>query len=233
MKQRLFSIITATTLALAASHAAANTVYLDGFTYGPATIATVQSTAAAIPISPFSVYAGQYSGTLDGRSFVTYCVELTQSLRFNTSYDDYHVIGGVDAWGAAKSVQFDRLISALFAANVVTDASGSGVAQTAVWETLYETAASKGFDTGTFQATSANPMFRAANVVDWSMLNGTAIRYHVDLLHSATAQDLMLITAAAVPEPSAAALLLGGLLALGVVARRRSRDTADRLPAFQ
>lgn len=228
MKQRLLSIIAATTLGLAASHACANTVYLNGFTYGPATIATVQSTAPAIPISPFAVYAGQYSGTLDGRSFVTYCVELTQYLRFNTSYDDYHVVGGVEAWGAAKSAQFDRLISALFGANLVTDANGSGLAQTAVWETLYETAASNGFTTGTFRATSSNPMLSIAGAADWSLLDSTPIRYHVDLLHSASAQDLMLITATAVPEPSEAALLLAGLLGLGIVARRRARQSTGQ-----
>ena len=228
MKQRLLSIIAATTLGLAASHAGASTVHLSGFTYGPATVATVQSTAPATAIAPFSVYAGQYSGTLDGRSFVTFCVELTQYLRFNTTYDDYGVVGGVEAWGAAKSAQFDRLISALFGANLVTDANGSGLAQMAIWETLYETAASNGFATGTFLATSANPMMNAVGAGDWSSLASTPVRYHVDLLHSATAQDLLLITSAAVPEPSQGALLLVGLVGLGVGARRRTRQTPGR-----
>jgi hypothetical protein len=227
MNQRLLSIIAATTLGLAASHASANTVDLTGFTYGPATIATVRSTASATPIAAFSVYAGQYSGLLDGRAFVTYCVELTQSLRFNTTYTDYSVVSGVQAWGAAKSAQFDRLISALFGANVVTDANGSGLAQTAIWETLYETATSNGFTTGTFQAASTDPMITGATAAEWSALASTPIRYHVDLLHSPSAQDLLLITATSVPEPSDAALLLAGLLALGIVAGRRSRHATD------
>lgn len=227
MKHHLLRLLATATFGLAASHASASTVNLSGFTYGPATVATVKSTSAATPIAPFSVYAGQYSGTIDGRAFTTFCVELTQYLQFNTTYNDYFVISGVQAWGAAKSAQFDRLISALFSDNVVTNANGSGVAQLAIWETLYETVASNSFTTGTFQATSANPMVSAATVADWTALNSTPIRYHVDLLHSATAQDLMLITVAAVPEPSEAALLLAGLLGLGLVARRRARKTND------
>ncbi len=228
MKQRLLSIVAAATLGLAASHASANTVYLSGFTYGPATIATVQSTSAATPISPFSVYAGQYSGLLDGQAFVTYCVELTQYLQFGRTYDDYSVVSGVQAWGATKSAQFDRLISALLGGNIVTNANASGLAQTAIWETLYETAATDGFTTGTFRATSADPMISAASAADWALLNSTPILYHVDLLHSPTAQDLLLIRAAVVPEPSEAALLLAGFLGIGILARRRKGQGPTR-----
>ncbi len=222
MKQRLLSIAAAATLGLAASHAAASTVYLSGFTYGWSTIDTVESTSATNPIAPFSAYAGQYSGTLDGDPFVTYCAELTQELWFGTTYTDYSIIDGVDAWGAAKSGQFDRLISALFGQNVVTNANGSGLAQTAIWETLYETTGSNGFATGTFQATSTDPMVGAASAADWSAVADTPVRYHVDLLYSPTAQDLLLITAIPVPEPSETALLLAGALGLGLVLRRRA-----------
>lgn len=223
MKLRLLSIVAAATTLLAASHADANTITLSGFTYGPATIATVQSTSSSTPISPFAVYAGQYSGLLDGRAFVTYCVELTQYLQFNRTYDDYAVVDGVTAWGATKSRQFDQLVSALFDTGFVTNANASGLAQTAIWETLYETASTRGFATGTFEATSADPMITAASGADWSMLDAMPIRYHVDLLHSPTAQDLMLITAAAVPEPSEAALLLLGATGLVLAARRRRK----------
>ena len=238
MNHRLLSIIAATTLAFAASNAGASTVNLSGFTYGNATIAAVQSTAAAAPVARDTVYAGQYSGTLDGRSFITYCVELTQYLQFNTTYNDYQVVSGVAAWGAAKSLQFDQLISALFSGHLVTDANSSGIAQMAVWETLYETASSKTLTTGTFTATSANPLMSTAGAADFSSLNNTPVTYHVDLLRSGTAQDLMLITATgapvtpnAVPEPSQAALLLAGILGLGIVASRRKRQPTDRFLA--
>lgn len=224
MKQHLLSIIGAATLGLAASHADASTVYLSGFTYGWSTIDTVESTSTTNPIASFSAYAGQYSGTLDGNPFVTFCAELTQELYFGTTYDDYSIIDGVDAWGVAKSGQFDRLISALFGLSVVTNANGSGLAQTAIWETLYETSGSNGFATGTFQATSTDPMVGAASAADWSALAYTPIRYHVDLLYSPTAQDLLLITAIPVPEPSETALLLAGALGLGLVVRRRAEQ---------
>lgn len=231
MKQRLLAVAAAAGIAFAVPQVEAHTVDLTGFTYANPTVATVQSTSASSPISPFAVYAGQYSGLLDGRAFVSYCVELTQSLRFDTLYTDFQIVSGVDAWGAAKSAQFDRLISFLFSTNVVTNANASGLAQSAVWETLYETSPSNGFATGTFRATSANPMMSAANTVDWSFLNSVPITYHVDLLHSPTAQDLMLIRAAAVPEPSAIALWLAGALGLFAAARRRRTTTAMPLRA--
>ena len=77
MNRRILSLVAATTLALGVSQAFAANIDLTGFTYGPAAIAAVQSTAQGKSFAPFAVYAGQYAGTMDGQSFTTYCVELT------------------------------------------------------------------------------------------------------------------------------------------------------------
>ncbi|MGI9025431.1 MAG: PEP-CTERM sorting domain-containing protein [Burkholderiaceae bacterium] len=230
MKRHLLSCAIAAALSLSGAPALANTVstahsvYLNGFTYGPASIMTVQSAAPGTLISPFSVYAGQYSGTLDGKSFVTYCAEITQYLSFNTLYTDYTIVSGVNAWGAAKSAMFDQLISTIMGANINSNPEGSGLAQAAIWEVLYETAPSYGFASGSFDVTGSTSMQTSLNLLDWLGMGAWPIQYHVDLLHSPSAQDLLLITplVTTVPEPSSYALLLAGLAGFGFVARRRS-----------
>ena len=229
MKRHLPSIAIAAALSLASAPALANTVslahniYLNGFTYGPASITTVQSAAPGTLISPFSVYAGQYSGTLDGKSFVTYCAEITQYLSFNTLYTDYTIVNGVTAWGSTKSAMFDQLISTIMGGNINSNPVGSGLAQAAIWEVLYETAPAYGFASGSFAVTGSNSMQTSLSSLDWLGIGAWPIQYHVDLLHSASAQDLLLITplvTTTVPEPSSYALLLAGLA--GFAARRRS-----------
>lgn len=226
MKRHLVPLLVAAGIAaIAASPASASNVYLSGFTYGSATVATLQSTDPTQPISPFAVRAGQYTGTLDGVSFLTFCVEITQYLYFNRLYTDYTRISGVDAWGASKSSMFDHLLSTFITQGVISDAVSSGFAQSAIWEVLYETAPSYGFASGSFTATgSTNPMLQAS-ATDWSAYGNSNVSYHVDLLHSPTAQDLLIITAVplAIPEPSSVALLFAGAAAVGLLARRRAQ----------
>ncbi len=204
-----------------AAVAGPHTVVLNGFTYGSPTVMTVQSVAPGTPIAPFSVHAGQYSGLLDGNPFLSFCVELTQYLSFGASYGDYTIVDGATAWGAAKSATFDRLFSTLFASHVPSDASSSAMAQAAVWEVLYETSPSYGFTSGTFSTGNAMTAQMQASGFDWAAIAATPIRWHVDLLHSPTAQDLVLVRPFAVPEPGTVALGVLGLVALAGTVRRK------------
>ncbi len=131
-------------LAVSAAFAApafANTVNLSNYTYPPAATLSVGAPG-------YSGGAGQFTGLLDGNSFLTYCTELTQSFAFNTPYT-YSIVSGVTAWGAARSTALDQVLSGALAAGWPSDATQSAVVQAAVWEVLYETSSSFGFSTGT------------------------------------------------------------------------------------
>lgn len=204
--------------ALAASGGAfADTVNLTGFTYDPASPLTV-----AVP--GYSGPAGQFSGTLNGASFVTYCTDLTQSFSFDVNYNDYSVVDGVAAWGASRSQALDKAMSAVIANGWPSDAAASAVVQAAVWEILYETSGSYGFGSGTFTATSADPIVQSSlNSVDpwvWTWLPSVAVTVHASQLYSGQHQDFLTLTP--VPEPGTYAMLLAGLGAIGFVARRRA-----------
>jgi len=208
------------TLAIAAAVAVAapafaDTVNLSGFTFDPATSVSVSS-------PNYSGRAGQFTGLLNGNSFLTYCTDLSQTFNFNTNYTDYSVVDGVSVWGAQKSLDLDRWISWLDQSGYPINAAMSAASQAAVWEILYEGSGSYDLAAGTFMGTSGDAATQDyMNSVNWAGLSSVTVTLHVDQLYSREHQDFLVTTP--VPEPSTYALFVAGLAGIGFIARRRSR----------
>lgn len=193
----------------------ADTVNLSGFTFNPAMPVSVASPSYSGP-------AGQFTGLLNGNSFVTYCTDLSQTFQFNVNYTDYSVVDGVAAWGATRSNDLDKLMSAAIASGVPTDAAQSAAIQAAVWEVLYETGGSYDLSAGTFIATSTDVSTQSyINSVNWAGIMAGPVTHNVDQLYSREHQDFLVTTP--VPEPGTYALFVAGLAGIGFVARRRAR----------
>lgn len=211
---RFKTLSLAAALAVAAP-AFADTVNLSGFTFAPATSVSVSS-------PNYSGGAGQFTGLLNGNSFVTYCTDLAQTFSFNTTYTDYMVVSGVSAWGAQKSLDMDRWISWNDQIAYPINAAMSAAIQAAVWEIIYEGSGTYDLAGGTFVATSGDAATQGyMNVVNWAGLSSVNVTLHVDQLYSREHQDFLVATP--VPEPSAYALFAAGMAGIGFVARRRSR----------
>lgn len=217
MRRSVIASAATVCLAFAASHASAETVRMSGFTFGSAQTLTVGS-------PNYTGSAGEFSGTLNGKSFMTFCTDLSQSFNFNTTYTDYSIVSGVTAWGAQKSLDLDRAFSAFAANSFPSDAVSSAVAQAVVWEIIYEApGAAYSFNSGAFHASSGDHATQSElNLVNtlFSSLSSQAITVHANKLFSPNEQDFVVLTP--VPEPSTYALMFGGLVGIGFFARRRT-----------
>ena len=214
MHRSLISSVSAACLALAASYAHADTVVISSFTFNPAITLNVG-------FPNYSGASGEFSGTLNGASFMTFCADLVQQVNFGAVYTDYSIVSGVTAFGAQKSADLDKLFSYFAATGTPSNAVQSAVAQAAVWEVLYDGAVHD-FTSGTFSASTGDAATQTAlNAFNWAAVSSTAVTVHADRLFSPTAQDFVVLTP--VPEPSTYALMLAGLAGMGFVARRRAQ----------
>jgi hypothetical protein len=211
-------------LALTATLAHADVVQLNSYTFSLPNSPT-SATSLSVTSPSYTGGAGEFSGTLNGKSFTTFCTDLLQNFYFGTSYSNYSVVSGVSAWGSAKSQELDHVMSYLMGAGAPHDANSSALAQALVWEVIYENSANYDLSSGTFKSSSTNSAMQSAlSSLSWATIDATPISYHVDKLYSATNQDFMVVTQA-LPEPSSIALVAAALLGLVAAGRRRaSRD---------
>ena len=217
MTHSLHRIAAATLLVGFAAAAHAENVTFLGYANGSANINyTIVSTPSALS---GSTGAGGFLTTLNGGpSFVSYCVDLYQSLAFNTPYSSYtNVLGSAYAFTNPNAdADLGKLFTA-FGSVSTTSSTNSAAFQTAVWEIAYETS-------GTYSLSAGNARFSGdasatALATTWLANLGTLDTVNLHVLSSRERQDV--VFSAAVPEPSTYALMGAGLAAMAFVGRRR------------
>ena len=203
---------------LLAAQARADNISFPGFAHGSETVTITMSAPNASKTE--GVSAGGFL-TIDngGPSFVSYCVDVYQTISFGAApYPEYNAVGGAHHFADGNAYTD---LSRLYAeAGAVTNAVQSAAFQIAVWEIAYET-------TGTYSLTSGSAKFSGGTAASSGALTlastwlgglagpGPAI----SVLESRDHQDL--IFTAPVPEPETYALFMAGLAAVGFMAKRR------------
>ncbi|HEX8876830.1 MAG TPA: hypothetical protein VF777_08790 [Phycisphaerales bacterium] len=161
---------------------------------------------------------GTYAG-LQG-DFRTFCIEVTQNVAFNTSYE-YHVVNTEDAptidpmfslpMGSFRAGMLSELFGRFYSG--LASGSDYGAFQMAIWEIVYEMGETPfNVDNGRFQIRNAAPEQAMANAM-LGALTGQGPTMNLLALTSREFQDQVFV-----PTPGALALAgMGGLL----IARRR------------
>jgi hypothetical protein len=213
-------------------------VTLDSSLYGGGSATTVSGSG----VSSAGAFTGSMSGApgfsllsssnpaLAGVGF-TFCVEIDANIVMGTN-PNYEIVNpnngaGYSSWvGSAHapgiSAQIDQLMY-LGLANVAAAAPAQvahsfAALQLALWETIqdYSPTYSYNFAAGLFAASGAALPQASALLASLSASTPSPVHYYV--LYDGSHQDLL---AVAVPEPSTYALMLGGLLGVLTIARRR------------
>ena len=207
----------AMTCALVGIQAQAETVVFTGFAHGSQTVN--YSLSAPNVVKTGSTSAGGFNTTLNGGpSFVSYCMDLYQTINFNTPYPEY--LGPSTSFGFVNGDAYADLSRLYAGAGTVDTAVEEAAFQIAAWEIGYETgaynlAAGSAIFSG---GTAANPGGALELAATW-LSNLGAAGPQVVLFESALHQDVI----TTIPEPETYALMLAGLAAVGAAAKRRRR----------
>ena len=206
----------ATALAAATTGAQADVVQLNDFSIaGPSGLNVV---AQHIGASWYGA-AGQFSGQLNGNSFVTYCVDLPQYADFGVSYSNYQRVDGVSAFGAEKAEDLSRLIS--YVGMTPQWSTDSAMVQAAVWEVVHETGRNYSFTSGDVLASGLDSSTQDwLNAFDWAAMKATSPTWQIGALTNPDHQDFLV--AQPIPEPSTYALMALGIGLVAYTARRRA-----------
>jgi hypothetical protein len=221
---RHLSIAAAACLALCAPLAQADAVNLSGYTHGAAKNVNVSiDLAGTASDRSYGGGAGEFTGTWNGASFQTYCLDLYEFFRFGTTYNDYHLTT-IDA---ERAQDIGRLVTK-YRGDVDT-MKESAAFQVALWEITYENTDGYDLFAGSFKETAYNDGVRAL-AQSWLADLGTFSNVKVFKLESlgyrdgngrwvAGHQDFLVTTP--IPEPSTTALMIAGLLGIGFIVTRR------------
>jgi hypothetical protein len=214
-RAKLFSAVGAGLLL--SVQAMATPLIVSGFEYpNSPTTAHIRNTS---PGANSNVYAGGFLTDAGGNSFTSWCVDIFQHTYFGQTVNDYSLVSGTAALGAARSDALGRLATAAYGS--VTNAASSGAFQLAIWEIVNESAGNPyNLSAGNFRADSVS---NGSLTLAQSWLNnlGGVNHYAVSVWHSGSRQDLAVFDRVSVPEAGSLAMLGIGLLAAGVARRRQ------------
>ena len=202
--------------AFAAPALADNVAFLD-YANGSTTINyTLDYANNALDKSGATNAGGFLTSVNGGPSFVSWCLDLYQTIALPSSYSDYTLLSPPGAsFFTFNPGAYEAIGRFLAENNPVTGATSSAAFQVALWELMYETDGTYSLGGGTARFTGDGAALSLAQ--GWIDVLGAASTPFA-VYQSPSQQDILVTP---IPEPETYALRAAGLGALGFVARRR------------
>ena len=195
-------------------------VSFSGFTHGSQTVKFTVSDPNVF--KTLTVNAGGFSTIVNGGpSFTSYCVDLYQTIAFNTTYHDYVYVGSHNFANGDAYADLGRLYAT---AGVVDNSVREAAFQIAVWEIAYETTAGAyalGSGAASFSGGTAASSGALGLAATWLSGLGNGAGRSISVIESRDHQDVIF---APVPEPSTYMLMLAGLMATVEISRRKRKQ---------
>ena len=178
--------------------------------------------------------AGAIQATLDGDRFLTYSMNLSDSISWGTTYSNYRQIEAGDRsvkwFTEERAADLGRLYTGF--ASQVNDASSSAAFQLAVWAIVNENGGAYSVLGNGMNVSSLNASNRAAetNVINtaetWLHSMPGYSNYTIAMEYSSRGADLMLVAmsdnAHNVPEPASYVLIATSLVLMSIARRRNA-----------